>query len=76
MLDQIWARPKEAKEILAKYAEQNKSILEQERMMEARMKKSRLRWTYSTSTTAEMKKQSGEIQQQQGSVSILLFVCF
>jgi len=41
-LDEIWAHPKKAKEILAKYAEQNKSILEQERMLEARMKKSRL----------------------------------
>jgi hypothetical protein len=41
-LDQIWGHPEKAKEILAKYAEQNKSILEQERMLEARMKKSRL----------------------------------
>ena len=41
-LDEIWAHPKKAKEILAKYAEQNKAILEQERMLEARMKKSRL----------------------------------
>jgi hypothetical protein len=42
ILDQIWAHPKEAKEIISKYTEQNKSILEQERMLEARMKKSRL----------------------------------
>jgi hypothetical protein len=42
MLDQIWGRPKKAKEILARYAEQNESILEQEHMLEARMKKSRL----------------------------------
>jgi len=41
MLDQIWAHPKEAKGIISKYTEQNKSILEQERMLEARMKKSR-----------------------------------
>jgi hypothetical protein len=34
--------PGKGREILAKYAEQNKSILEQERMLEARMKKSRL----------------------------------
>jgi len=39
-LDQIWAHCKKAKDILARYAEQNKSILEQERMLEARMKKS------------------------------------
>lgn len=42
MLDQIWSHPKKAKEILAKYAEQNKSILERERMLEATMKKSRV----------------------------------
>jgi hypothetical protein len=42
MLDQICAHPKKAKDILAKYADQNKSILEQERMLELRMKKSRL----------------------------------
>jgi hypothetical protein len=42
MLDQIWGHPEKAKEILGKYAEQNKSILEQERMLETRMKKSRL----------------------------------
>lgn len=41
-LDPIWAHPKKAKDIFAKYAEQNRSILEQERMLEARMKKSRL----------------------------------
>jgi len=41
-LDQIWAHPKEAKGIISKYTEQNKSILEQERMLELRMKKSRL----------------------------------
>jgi DNA-binding transcriptional ArsR family regulator len=41
MLDQIWAHPKEAKAIITKYTEQNRSILEQERMLEARMKKSR-----------------------------------
>lgn len=34
--------PGKGREILAKYAEQNRSILEQERMLEARMKKSRL----------------------------------
>jgi len=42
ILDQIWAHPKEAKGIISKYTEQNRSILEQERMLEARMKKSRL----------------------------------
>ena len=42
MLDQIWAHPEKAKEIIAKYTEQNKSILEQERMLELRMKKTRL----------------------------------
>jgi hypothetical protein len=42
ILGQIWARPKEAKRIITKYTEQNRSILEQERMLEARMKKSRL----------------------------------
>jgi len=41
-LDQIWAHPKEAKGIISKYTEQNRSILEQERMLELRMKKSRL----------------------------------
>ena len=39
---EIWGHPKKAKEILVRYAEQNKSILEQERMLELRMKKSRL----------------------------------
>ena len=39
---EIWGHPKKAKEILARYAEQNKSILEQERMLELRMKKTRL----------------------------------
>ena len=42
ILDQIWAHPKEAKGIISKHTEQNKAILEQERMLEARMKKSRL----------------------------------
>jgi len=42
ILDEIWKHPKRAKEILAKYSEQNRSILEQERMLDARMKKSRL----------------------------------
>jgi hypothetical protein len=40
-LDQIWAHPKEAEEIVTKCREQNKSILEQERMLEARVKKLR-----------------------------------
>lgn len=42
ILDEIWKQPKNAKEILAKYKEQNRSILEQERMLEARIKKARL----------------------------------
>ena len=42
ILDQIWAHPKEAKGIISKHTEQNKSILEQERMLELRMKKTRL----------------------------------
>ena len=41
VLDQIWAHPKEAEEIVTKCREQNKSILEQERMLEARVKKLR-----------------------------------
>jgi predicted DNA-binding transcriptional regulator len=41
ILDQIWAHPKEAEEIVTKCREQNKSILEQERMLEARVKKLR-----------------------------------
>jgi len=42
ILDEIWKHRKRAKEMLAKYSEQNRLILEQERMLEARMKKSRL----------------------------------
>jgi hypothetical protein len=65
MLDQIWAHPEKAKEIIAKYAEQNKSILEQERMLEARMKKTRLSKTIldideSESESAEEQSNSAE----------------
>jgi hypothetical protein len=42
ILDEIWKHPDRAKDILSKYREQNKSILEQERMLEARIKKARL----------------------------------
>jgi hypothetical protein len=42
ILDEIWKHPDKAKDILGKYREQNKSILEQEQMLEARMKKARL----------------------------------
>jgi hypothetical protein len=65
MLDQIWAHPEKAKEIIAKYTEQNRSILEQERMLELRMKKTRLSKTIldvdeSESESAEEQSNSAE----------------
>jgi len=62
-LDQIWSHPKKAKEMLAKYTEQNKSILEQERMLELRMKKGRLSKTI---LDVEDNQDGDEAQQSDG----------
>jgi hypothetical protein len=65
IFDEIWKHPDKAQDILGKYREQNKSILEQERMLEARMKKSRLSKTIldvdeSESESAEEQSNSAE----------------
>lgn len=39
ILDEIWRHPQEAKETLAKYAQRNQAILEEERMLDSRIKK-------------------------------------
>jgi hypothetical protein len=57
ILDEIWKQPETAKEILAKYREQNSSILEQERMLEARMKKARLSKTILDVDEGELEEQ-------------------
>ena len=59
ILDEIWKHPKRASEILAKYTEQNRSILEQERMLEARMKKARL-----SKTILDVDESEGEAAEQ------------
>lgn len=41
VLDEVWKHPKNAQKILERYREQNKAILEQERLLEERMAKRR-----------------------------------
>jgi hypothetical protein len=65
MLDQIWSRPKKAKEIHAKYAEQNKAILERERILELRMRKNRLSKLDSMSTRTKTRSRKNAQRRSQ-----------